>query len=136
MINVTVVDYTVLIAFWLTFVRWSTILVQLPLFDNTSVPNVVKVLMSVVVSYAFFPVVKSTMVQEVLAVGLDNFWFLTIFHTITGLLIGFLVKSIMNLFVASGSIMTQQIGFASISYFDPTQKQQVGPFEKIIQWTI
>ncbi|MBG59824.1 MAG: hypothetical protein CMJ16_05135, partial [Peredibacter sp.] len=22
------------------------------------------------------------------------------------------------------------------SYFDPTQKQQVGPFEKIIQWTI
>lgn len=136
MINVTVVDYTVLIAFWLTFVRWSTILVQLPLFDNTSVPNLVKVLMSVVVSYAFFPVVKSTMVQEVLAVGLDNFWFLTIFHTITGLLIGFLVKSIMNLFVASGSIMTQQIGFASISYFDPTQKQQVGPFEKIIQWTI
>ena len=136
MINVTVVDYTVLIAFWLTFVRWSTILVQLPLFDNTSVPNVVKVLMSVVVSYAFFPVVKSTMVQEVLAVGLDNFWFLTIFHTITGLLIGFLVKNIMNLFVASGSIMTQQIGFASISYFDPTQKQQVGPFEKIIQWTI
>ncbi|MBC75534.1 MAG: hypothetical protein CME64_05905 [Halobacteriovoraceae bacterium] len=136
MINVTVVDYTVLIAFWLTFVRWSTILVQLPLFDNTSVPNVVKILMSVVISYAFFPVVKATMVQEVLAVGLDNFWFLTIFHTITGLLIGFLVKSIMNLFVASGSIMTQQIGFASVTYFDPTHKQQVGPFEKIIQWTI
>ncbi|MCO4754950.1 MAG: flagellar biosynthetic protein FliR [Bacteriovoracaceae bacterium] len=136
MINVSVVDYTVLIAFWLTFTRWSTILVQLPLFDNTSVPNIVKVLMSLVVSYAFFPVVKGAMVQEVLAAGIENFWFLTMFHTITGLLIGFLVKSIMNLFIASGSIMTQQIGFASVSYFDPTHDQQVGPFEKIIQWTV
>ena len=136
MINVTITDYTVLIAFWLTFTRWAAILVQLPLFDNTSVPNMVKLLMSVVISYAFFPVVKGAMVSEITAVGVENFWWLTIFHSVVGLMIGFLVKVIMNLFVASGSIMTQQIGFASISYFDPTHDQQVGPFEKIIQWTI
>lgn len=136
MISVSVTDYTVLIAFWLTFTRWSAILVQLPLFDNTSVPNMVKVLMSAVISYAFFPVVKDAVVQEVLMVGQDNFWWLTMFHTIVGALIGFLVKVIMNLFVASGSIMTQQIGFASVSYFDPTHDQQVGPIEKVIQWTI
>ncbi len=61
MINVSVVDYAVLIAFWLSFSRWAAILVQLPLFDNTSVPNLVKVLMSLVISYAFFPVVKGTL---------------------------------------------------------------------------
>ncbi|MEX0799535.1 MAG: flagellar biosynthetic protein FliR, partial [Bacteriovoracaceae bacterium] len=136
MINIAVTDYNVLIAFWLVFTRWTAILVQLPLFDNTSVPNVVKVLMSVMISYAFFPVVKGAMVQEILAVGPENFWYLTIFHTVVGVLIGFLVKSIMNLFVASGSIMTQQIGFGAISYFDPSHQSQVGPFEKIIEWTI
>lgn len=136
MINVSVVDYAVLIAFWLSFSRWAAILVQLPLFDNTSVPNLVKILMSLVISYAFFPVVKGTLVQEVVTVGVDKFWWLTIFHTVVGLLTGYLVKVIMNLFVASGSLMTQQIGFASISYFDPTADQKTGPFEKMIQWTV
>ncbi len=136
MIDVSVIDYTVLIAFWISFTRWLAIAFQLPIFDNPSVPSIVKVLSALVLSYAFFPVVQSTLVAEVNAVGANNFWYLTIFHATVGLMIGFLVKSIMNLFIASGSIMTQQIGFSSVSYFDPTYVSQVGPFEKIIQWTI
>ena len=136
MINVSIVDYSVLIAFWLTFSRWLAILFQLPIFDNASVPSMVKILSALVISYAFFPIVQQTMVKEVLTVGADHFWYLTIFHTVVGLFIGFLVKSIMTLFIASGSIMTQQIGFASVSYFDPTFVSRIGPFEKIIQWTI
>jgi len=136
MIDVSVIDYTVLIAFWLTFSRWLGVLFQLPIFDNAAVPSMVKVLSSLIISYAFFPVVQETMVKEVMTVGPNNFWYLTIFHSIVGLMIGFLVKSIMNLFVASGSIMTQQIGFSSVSYFDPTYVANIGPFEKIIQWTI
>lgn len=136
MINVSIVDFPVFIAFWLTFTRWVAIMFQLPIFDNTSVPVMVKVLSSLVISYAFFPIVQTAMVQEVLAVGVNNFWYLTIFHTIVGLLIGFLVKSILNLFTAAGTIMTQQIGFASISYFDPTAATNIGPFEKLIQWTV
>ena len=136
MIDVSISDYPVLIAFWLTFTRWVGVLFQLPIFDNPGVPGIVKILMSLIVSYAFFPVVEQTMVRDVLAVGIDNFWYLTIFNTIVGLCIGFLVKSIMNIFIAGGSIMTQQIGFTSVSYFDPTFVSQVGPFEKMIQWTI
>ena len=136
MIDISVIDYTVLIAFWVSFSRWLAIVFQLPIFDNTSVPSIVKVLSSLVLAYAFFPVVQGTLVAEVRAIGPNNFWYLTIFHTVVGLAIGFLVKSIMNLFIASGSIMTQQIGFASVSYFDPTFVSQVGPFEKMIQWTI
>lgn len=136
MIDISIVDYPVLIAFWLTFSRWVAILFQLPIFDNTGVPFVVKVLSALLISYAFFPIVEEIMVQEVLSVGVENFWYLTIFHTIVGLFIGFLVKSIMSLFIAAGSLMTQQIGFASVSYFDPTYVANIGPFEKMIQWTI
>lgn len=136
MISISIVDYPVMIAFWLTFSRLVAIMFQLPLFDNTGVPFMVKVLTSLIMSYAFFPIVESAMVKEVLSVGVENFWSLTIFHTVVGLLIGYLVKSIMSLFVAAGSIMTQQIGFSSVSYFDPTYVARIGPFEKIIQWTI
>lgn len=136
MISVGINDYPAFIAFWLVFTRWAAILFQLPIFDNTGVPFLVKSLTTMIISYAFFPMVEAAMVKQVLEVGVENFWYLTAFNTIVGLFIGYLVKTIMSLFVAAGTIMTQQIGFASVTYFDPTAQAQIGPFEKIIQWTI
>lgn len=134
--NFTIADHTAFLAFWLSFSRWIAVLFQLPLFDNVAVPNLVKVLASFVISFAFFPDLRGTLVAEINMVGVDNIWILMMFHTTTGLIIGFLVKSIMTLFVSAGSILTQQIGFASVSYFDPTQGQQIGPFERLIEWTL
>jgi flagellar biosynthetic protein FliR len=134
--NVTLADQTVFYAFWLCFSRWIAVLFQLPLFDNTSVPMLVKVLTSFLVSFAFFPELRGTLLAEIQTVGVENIWILVMYHTSAGLIIGFLVKCIMSLFVATGSILTQQIGFASVTYFDPTQGQQVGPFERLIEWTL
>ena len=108
--NITIADQTVLLAFWLGFSRWIAVLFQLPLFDNVAVPNIVKVLVSFPVSYAFFPQLRGTLVAEIQVAGVENIWLLMMFHTCTGLIIGFLVKSIMSLFIATGSILTQQIG--------------------------
>ncbi len=134
--NLTIADQTVFLAFWLCFARWSAVMTQLPLFDSIAVPNVVKILASFLVTYAFFPPLTEILVAEIRLVGVENIWILTMFHVSAGLVIGFLVKSIMSLFVATGSILTQQIGFNSVSYFDPGQGQQVGPFERIVEWTI
>lgn len=134
--NITIADQTLFLAFWLSFSRWIAVLYQLPLFDNVAVPGLVKILGSFIISYAFFPELSGTLVAEINMVGIENVWILVTFHTTTGLIIGFLVKSIMSMFVAAGSILTQQIGFASVSYFDPTQGQQIGPFERLIEWTL
>ena len=134
--NLTIADQQVFLAFWMGFSRWIAVLFQLPLFDNVSVPMLVKILTSFLIAFAFFPGTKGTLVAEVNMVGVDNIWLLMMFHTTTGLIIGFLVKCIMSLFVATGSILTQQIGFSSVSYFDPTQGQQVGPFERLIEWSM
>jgi flagellar biosynthesis protein FliR len=134
--NVSIIDHQVFLAFWIGFSRWIAILFQLPIFDNTSVPMLVKILTSFLISFAFFPQLQGTLLAEVNLVGLENIWILMMFHTTTGLIIGFLVKIIMSLFVATGSILTQQIGFASVSYFDPTQGQSVGPFERMMEWTL
>jgi flagellar biosynthesis protein FliR len=134
--NVTLSDQTVFLAFWLSFSRWIAVLFQLPLFDNVIVPNLVKVLTGFLISYAFFPLVQGTLVAEIKLVGVDNIWILIMFHTTAGLIIGFLVKCIMSLFVAAGSLLTMQIGYSQVSYFDPTQGQQVGPFERLVEWTM
>lgn len=134
--NLSIGDQVTFLAFWLSFSRWIAVLYQLPLFDSVAIPNIVKILMSFLISFAFFPHLQGTLVAEINMVGVDNIWMLVTFHTTTGLIIGFLVKSIMSLFVAAGSILTQQIGFASVSYFDPTQGQQVGPFDRLIEWTM
>ena len=34
MINIEVVDLSVLICFWLAFCRWSSLLIQIPILDN------------------------------------------------------------------------------------------------------
>ncbi|MCO4792734.1 MAG: flagellar biosynthetic protein FliR [Bacteriovoracaceae bacterium] len=134
--NVQVVDYPILIAFWLSFSRWLAILFQLPMFDNNSVPVLVKVLGSLIITYAFFPMVQGQVLIDINYLGVDNFWYLTMFNVVVGLVVGFIVKSIMTIFIASGSIITQQIGFGAVRYFDPQAGQQIGPFEQLIQWTV
>ena len=136
MMSLTISDQHLFLAFWLAFARWSAVLFQLPLFDNLSVPNIIKVLSSFVMTWAFFDITKAPILLDIKVFGVDHIWYLTTIHAASGLLIGFLVKSIMALFVASGTLITQQVGFASVSYFDSTQATQVGPFEKIIQWTM
>jgi len=135
-VNIAVSDIQALTCFWLVFTRWTLVLIQLPIFDNVGIPNVIKILFSLVLSYAFFPLVKGEIYKDIAFVGPDNFWYLTIFYAIVSLLIGFLVKSLMELFTASGSIITQQIGFGAVAYFDPQSASRVGPFERIIQWTM
>ena len=136
MINIDLTDITGVIAFWLCFTRWTGILMQLPLFDDVRIPVIIKVLGSLVITYAFFPFLKDPIYKDIAVLGADNFWLLTIYHLIIGLVIGLVVRVIMNIFIAAGSIISQQIGFIAMRYFDPTSVQSVGPFEIFIKWCL
>lgn len=136
MMSATLIDQAAFAAFWLGFSRWLAVLMQLPLLDNVAIPGIMKVLTSFMIAWAFHPIVAPVIRQEIVAVGLDHLWLLTAMHVMSGLVIGFFVKSLMGLFSSAGTILTQQIGFAQVSYFDPTQAQQSGPFEKLIQWVM
>ncbi|MFZ4714509.1 MAG: flagellar biosynthetic protein FliR [Bacteriovoracaceae bacterium] len=136
MVSVSITDIGVLISFWLVFTRTLTVLMQIPLLDNVSVPAPVKVLFCFVVSYAFFPYVEPWVLADVRAVGAEHFWYLTIVHTAIGLIIGFLIKSLMLVFAGTGALLSQQMGFAAVKYFDPSMGEQSGPIEKMISWTI
>jgi len=136
MLNITITDMTMITAFWLAFTRWLAIIFQLPLFENVSIPVVVKVLTTLMLTFAFFPLIQDQLLLDIKHVGADSFWYLTIFNTVVGLVIGFFVKSIMSVFISTGAIITQQIGFNALSYFDPQAGSPIGPFEKLIEWTV
>ena len=109
---------------------------QLPIFDGMPIPLVLKVLATLIISYAFFPMVEAPLLKDITYMGDNALWVLTIFNVVIGLILGFFVKSMMNIFISSGTIMTQQIGFAAASYFDPMALREIGPLERIIQWTM
>jgi len=129
-------DLEILVAFWLAFSRCLAIIFQLPIFDGMSIPAVVKAMTTLMITYAFFPFIQGEVLKDIAYLGVDNFWALTAFYTVTGLILGYLVKSLMNMFISAGSIITQQVGFAAVRYFDPSSGTQIGPFETLIQWTM
>ncbi len=134
--NITIFNQVEFLCFWLVFSRMIGIVIHIPVFDNPSVPMMAKVLISLIISYLFLPIVQGTLSQEIMSIGVENIGLLTIFNILVGLVIGYLLKSIMSVFIAAGSIMTQQMGFSSVSYFDPTYVNRIGPIEKLIQWSL
>lgn len=135
MVEVLITDKVTIIAFWLAFVRWVTTLYQLPIFDSSGIPEILKILFSLIMTYAFFPYVSDTIKRDMLFVGIDNFWLLTAGYTIIGLMIGYLIQLVMNVYIMAGALITQNIGISASRYFDPTF-QSIGPFEKFIQETM
>jgi len=135
MIGLDIYNSNSLVAFWLIFTRLVTIMFQMPLFDNKAVPGIVKILFTALITFGFYPVLKTPVMNEIAASG-GAFWLLTAYHAGIGLLIGLLVRVIIQIFVGAGSIITQQVGFGAVAYFDPSLAQRVGPFETLINWTI
>lgn len=84
----------------------------------------------------FFPETKSVVLKDISNFGDQGFWILTIYYTLIGIVMGMFVKAILNIFVSSGAIITQEVGFGAVRYFDPNAGQAVGPFEKLIYWTM
>lgn len=136
MLNIQITDMSTIVAFWLAFTRWLAVIFQLPIFDNIAIPAVVKVLTTLMITIAFFPIIQDQILMDIKYVGENSFWYLTIFNTVIGLAIGFFVKSIMGIFISSGALITQQVGLNALSYFDPQAGSPIGPFEKLIEWTV
>ena len=136
MINFTVTDTNSIIIFWLIFCRWTGIVFQLPIFDQVGVPAILKILFSICVSWCFYPFLKFYPMNDLALLGKDNFWILSGFYVLVGLVVGFLSRIILQIFNSAGSIITQQVGFGAVRYFDLSIGDQVGPFEKFINVTV
>lgn len=136
MISILLHDQVRLIAFWLCFTRWVTVIFQLPLFDQFGIPGLVKVLTSLMVAFAFFEHVEPAIFADFQVIGHEHFWILTLYQALVGLTIGYLVKVIMTIYMSAGTMISQQVGFTAIQNFDPSFQQTIGPIEKLLSWVV
>lgn len=136
MIDITITHELSLLAFWGIFIHWSMFLFQIPIFDNPSVPGIVKILFSAILSISFYPYLRNCVIDHINYFGKDGYWLFILVHALLGLTQGYLIKIILQVLVSAGSLMTQSIGYAAIRYFDPSSGSSVGPFEKLITFSV
>lgn len=136
MISIQIIDQIQLFAFWLCFTRIIACFINFPLFEESAIPLIVKILTAFVLSYALFPLVKPSIMKDISTYGETSFWTLTIYYTISGLVISYIVKIISNVVLSAGTVMSQQMGLGNISLYDPTSLSPATPIEKLLKWTL
>ncbi len=129
-------SYESFLAFWLCFARSMAFIINLPLFEEVSIPVVVKILFTVFFTFLSFALVEPIILKDISSIGVSNFWWLTIFYTIAGFTLSFLLKLIAEIILSASHLMTQQMGFSQMTMFDPTIQASVSPIERITRWVI
>ena len=66
MLSIQITDMSLIVAFWLAFTRWFAVMMQLPLFDQVAIPGIVKVLTTLMLTFAFFPLIQNDILKAIL----------------------------------------------------------------------
>ncbi|MBI2712383.1 MAG: flagellar biosynthetic protein FliR [Bdellovibrio sp.] len=118
-----------MLTFFCVLVRFSVLFSILPFIGDRTVPPMVKVLMSLVVTVALFPPLLSTGKVHVA----DTYiWASTpagiittiVIEAFMGLVLGFTAKLIFDCIAFGANLVGNMMGFASASIYDPHQESQ------------
>jgi flagellar biosynthetic protein FliR len=116
-------------AFWAylqVFARVSAVVVTAPVFGNAQVPAQVKVGLSLILTFALTPLVRSTLGDSALVTLGESVGALA-GQVAIGLLIGFVVSLILEGVRVGGSILDLQMGFTQAAVFNPQFNETVAP---------
>jgi flagellar biosynthetic protein FliR len=112
-----------LVVFLLIFTRLGTVLLLVPLFGASNVPNQAKVLFTALLSLVFFSTGHYTL-------GIDSANFAHVgigilFEIINGFTIGFVVVLIMNALYLAGHIIDMDMGFAMVNVISAQDDSEI-----------
>ena len=107
-----------IIAFGLMFLRISSCLVLMPIFGSKLVPAPTKALLSLVVVFVLFPVLKSSQVLP--HTWKDDLFLLALREIFVGVLLGFLTRFIFMGVEVAGQILSLTMGLSAVQLINPT----------------
>ncbi|MCX6151039.1 MAG: flagellar biosynthetic protein FliR [Ignavibacteriales bacterium] len=119
MINILVNDFVVLI---LVFLRVVPIFFVAPFFNSSSIPNTVKILFALIVSYIIFFSIKGFTFD--VNKGLLLLALYGAKEVVTGLIIGFSINFIFYGISFAGSLIGFDMGLSMASAFDPSMDME------------
>lgn len=115
--------YTQIDIFLLVFTRVIAILVVVPVFSDKKVPPIAQAGLSFVISII---VIYSTPLMEIeYNANMIGYGFLIIKEIMVGLIIGFIVYMMFQVFLLVGQLISSSSGLSMSNMYDPTIGQQV-----------
>ena len=116
-------DLTVWVVHFLFFVvRMSALFILSPIFGRSSIPNILKILLSVMISFIaiqFYPPpdeLPPTLPHFILAIGGE---------LLTGLVIGYVTTMFFSIVFTAGQTIDTQIGFGMVQIYDVQSNAQI-----------
>lgn len=111
------------VVFLLIFARLGSMLLLIPIFGATNVPNQVKVLFT-----GIFALVIMLTGQYTIGLNVTDFNLVTvsiIFEIVNGLLLGFVVVLIMNAIYIAGHLIDMDLGFAMVNVMSAQDDSEI-----------
>jgi len=121
--------------FWVflqVLIRFSSIVAIAPVFGARQVPTQVKVGLTLVLSIALTPLVRSSFPSADLSPPHDLGGFATVIvlQSMVGMLMGFVVSLVLSAFQIAGSLLDLQVGFSMAQTFDPELNSEATPLSQ------
>ncbi len=117
--------------FTIVLFRTASILFFSPIYNQTSLPLIIKIGFALVIAIAIFPTINST--QLVLPDNLPNFILIIFKEVAVGFLIGYSATLAFGAFVMAGELISTEMGLAMAELVDPLFGDRISPISQILQ---
>lgn len=117
-----------LLAFGLVLLRISTFILTMPVIGTASMPNQIKILTALMITFIVFPSVGF----QKLALNFDNFDIVTyaIKEVFVGIVFGFFTRLFFMVVTMAGHLMSISMGISQGQLFNPALGDTVSPFDQ------
>jgi flagellar biosynthetic protein FliR len=121
----------VLPLFTIVLFRTASVLFFSPLFNQTSLPAMVKIGLALVVAFAIFPVINSS--PLIIPDNLIHFIILIFKEIAIGFVIGYGATLTFGAFVVAGELISSEMGLQMAQMADPLFGGQINPIAQLLQ---
>ncbi len=122
----TQISLTDIVRFSMVLTRVGGIMVFAPFFSSRSIPSQAKVALSLISSFALFPVVPASSLPA--DINLGTFLVLSLSQVMYGVLIGLISNFLFAGMQLAGQLISFNLGFSIINLIDPQSEVEVSVF--------
>lgn len=117
--------------FAIVLIRTASVLFFSPIYNQASLPLIVKIGLALVIAIAIFPTINNS--QQALPDNVINFILIVFKELAIGFLIGYVATLAFAAFVMGGALISADMGLTMAELVDPLSGDRVSPISQLLQ---
>lgn len=117
--------------FAIVLIRTASVLFFSPIYNQASLPLIVKIGLALVIAIAIFPTINNS--QQALPDNVINFILIVFKELAIGFLIGYVATLAFAAFVMGGALISADMGLTMAQLVDPLSGDRVSPISQLLQ---